>query len=931
MADIPALLAALDVFAQAPDKTSLDKANNWLQEFQHSPEAWTTCNVLLLSQDAPPAAKVFAAQTFRAKVTYDLAQVAPANLPALRDTLLTALEAYSSGPRNIIVQLSLALAGLAMQFPAWDNAVDTMISKFGSNPSTVPTLLQFLTLLPEEMHTNNKIPLTDDDWSDRMSVLLANNVKKVLDLLTVYIQASGVTTDIQNQVFACLSSWIISGQVNLADMTTSPLLGFAFEALSSEQLFDAVVELICDIIHETQEIDDNMALIELVVPRVIALKPLLTKDRENPDKIRGYARIFAEAGETYRMLIVRHPETFYPIVEAIAECSAYPDLDIVPITFQFWDRLAQVIGKKSSVPPIFTQAYRSVMGVIIKHLQFPPDATPLTGQEAEDFRSFRHVMGDTLKDCCDVLETESCLLTTYEMIASALSRSQDTISWQEIEAPLFALRSMGAVIDTKDDTAVPKILQLIPQLPLHPRVRYAALLIVSRYTEWINMHPDYIQMQLQYISAGFEDTDLEVCAAAGQALKYLCQDCKQHLVEVLPTLHTFLNSVGSKLVQDDRRQIYEAIAHVISAMPMEKAAESLKSFSLDILTLIHSIASKPDLATKEELKAVSDGLENLESMLYVVGAFGEDLPAACQNTCQEAWSIFQAFLSKYGSDPELAERTTRVLRYGLSFFDRAVLSVAASVVASMSMGFEATGIASYLWIGGKLIERFGDEEGELHSAFAELFQSASSKMTNLLQMQPVGTLSDVLEDYIKLSSQTLRQIPDIYFNTSLFPLGFQAACAALTIVHSDVVYSALELFQEIFNHQCLDPLTPNPPNYITFANAIHSVMETQGANFVGCLLMGLVGDFPPESDSLVISLFRIVATTWPTQMLSWLPDVLQRMPTATVSASAKQKFLTEVTAAIAESRFDQVRYGVMTFHRESRKLRDRRRAGVLGR
>lgn len=310
-------------------------------------------------------------------------------------------------------------------------------------------------------------------------------------------------------------------------MTTSPLLGFAFEALSSEQLFDAVVELICDIIHETQEIDDNMPLIELIVPRVISLKPLLTKDRENPDKIRGYARIFAEAGETYRMLIVHHSETFYPIVEAIAECSAYPDLDIVPITFQFWDRLAQVIGKKSSVPPIFTQAYRSVMGVIIKHLQFPPDATPLTGQEAEDFRSFRHVMGDTLKDCCDVLETESCLLTTYEMIASALSRSQDTISWQEIEAPLFALRSMGAVIDTKDDTAVPKILQLIPQLPLHPRVRYAALLIVSRYTEWINMHPDYIQLQLQYISAGFEDTDLEVCAAAGQALKYLCQDCKQ--------------------------------------------------------------------------------------------------------------------------------------------------------------------------------------------------------------------------------------------------------------------------------------------------------------------------------------------------------------------------------------------------------------------
>jgi transportin-3 len=86
---------------------------------------------------------------------------------------------------------------------------------------------------------------------------------------------------------------------------------------------------------------------------------------------------------------------------------------------------------------------------------------------------------------------------------------------------------MGAEVDLMDETAVPKIMDLIPSLPIHPRVRYAALLIVSRYTEWINRHPEYIAQQLQYISAGFEDPDAEVSAAAGQALKYLCQDCKQ--------------------------------------------------------------------------------------------------------------------------------------------------------------------------------------------------------------------------------------------------------------------------------------------------------------------------------------------------------------------------------------------------------------------
>jgi transportin-3 len=305
------------------------------------------------------------------------------------------------------------------------------------------------------------------------------------------------------------------------------LFAFAFEALASDDLFDAAVDVICELIHETQEIDDNMPVIELIVPRVVALKPLLRDHRDDADRIRGYARILTEAGETYRHLLLQHTETFFPVVEAIGECSAYPDLDIVPITFPFWMRLAQSIGKKPSVSPLFADAYKALMGVIIRHLHFPADLTSLGGQEAENFRSFRHVMGDTLKDCCFVLGTDTCLLAAYQLISTALGRRSDAISWQEIEAPLFAMRSMGAEVDPTNNSAVPKIMDLIPSLPSHPRVRYAALLIISRYTEWINMHPDYIQYQLQYISAGFEDQDSEVCAAAGQALKYMCQDCKQ--------------------------------------------------------------------------------------------------------------------------------------------------------------------------------------------------------------------------------------------------------------------------------------------------------------------------------------------------------------------------------------------------------------------
>jgi transportin-3 len=60
-----------------------------------------------------------------------------------------------------------------------------------------------------------------------------------------------------------------------------------------------------------------------------------------------------------------------------------------------------------------------------------------------------------------------------------------------------------------------------------------------------------------------------------------------------------------KLAQDDKHQVYEAIAYVISAMPMERSAESLKTFSLDILARIHAVATKHTVATQDELRDVN--------------------------------------------------------------------------------------------------------------------------------------------------------------------------------------------------------------------------------------------------------------------------------------------------------------------------------------
>ncbi|THH11118.1 hypothetical protein EW145_g861 [Phellinidium pouzarii] len=872
---------------------------------------------------------MFAAQTFRTKVslylhnpqikctsvtstisigqvTYDLNNLDPSFIPPLRDTLITALESLTGGPKSIIIQLSLALSGLVLQFPAWqDIAVQNVIDKFGQNPATVSTLLEFLTVLPEEISSNTKIPVNSDEYREGSRKLLTNNAARVANLLTMYITANGVTTVVQSQVFYCLRSWVISGEITAEAVAETPLLGFAFEALESDVLFNAAVDIICEVIHETQEIDENMAVIQVIIPKLVQLKPKIESAKDDPDKMKGLAKIFSEAGEVYRMLILQHSETFFPIVEAIGACSAYPDLDIVPITFQFWMRLALSIGKKPSVSPLFLDAYRSLMSVMIKHLHFPEDPGNMSPQEADDFRSFRHVMGDTLKDCCFVLGTENCLTKVLEMLTAALAEGNvgKQVLWQDIEAPLFALRSMGAEIDPSDDRVIPKIMDLMPLLLDHPRVRYSAILVMSRYTEWTSRHPDYIPFQLQFISTGFENADSEVSAAASQAMVYLCLDCKRDMIPFLPQLHSFLASIGSKLVQDDRRRIYEAVAHVISAMPMDQAAQSLKTFSVDILGKIHAVVMKGTVPTKQELQDVSDGLENLESMLAIVETFGEELPTTCVGSCQQAWSILDPLLSKFGTQYEIAERTTRVLRAGLRFFESLALSVVPSVLTRMSFAFEATGFASYAWIAGKIMSNFGEEDNaEMRAAVMDTYERSTAKVIALLQQKELRDIPDVLEDYLHMILQLFEKRPDILLESAMFPMAIRIAIAALTLIHTEVIFASLDLLRVIIAHDSLDPSLKNPPpKFPMYAAIIRQVIGLEGAQLTVNLLSGLVNEFPGESISIVITIFH----------------ALNQVPTPVSFGPAKQQLLADVTSSLNNGEPDNVKKAIGVFQRRA--------------
>lgn len=70
------------------------------------------------------------------------------------------LATFHAGPKPIRLQLCVCLANLAIQMTEWKDVLPLIVSTLGTEPATLPCVLDFLRVLPEEVTHGRKINLT---------------------------------------------------------------------------------------------------------------------------------------------------------------------------------------------------------------------------------------------------------------------------------------------------------------------------------------------------------------------------------------------------------------------------------------------------------------------------------------------------------------------------------------------------------------------------------------------------------------------------------------------------------------------------------------------------------------------------------------------------------------------------------------------------
>ena len=497
----------------------------------------------------------------------------------------------------------------------------------------------------------------------------------------------------------------------------------------------------CTIFKDTREVDESIEIIQIIYPRILALRPKLAAaaDAEDQDTFKGLTRIFAEAGEAWTVMIARLPNEFRGLVELILECCALDrDREAIALTFLFWYEFKQMItlDKYREARNLYADIFAGLVDIMIKHLEYPTPDGPNENdlfdgdrEQEEKFREFRHQMGDVLKDCCDVITVTECLAKAFNQIRHWISRwaaeatNANVPHWQELEAPLFSLRAMGRNVSPEEDVVLKQVIPLIVQIPKHDKLQFQAIMALGRYTDWTAQHPEFLQSQLNYVIAGFNHGSKEVVRAAALAFRFFGSDCKKLLQDHIEQLHSFYVSVIDKLPPASQEEVTEGVACVISAQPLDRIYPMFKLFCDHIITRMMALATgaknQQDNDDRSRL-AVADNLQLVTIFVQSIQPYvspGQENPAV--KYCQEILPVMATIAENFTDSIPILETVCRCWRSMVLSYRTAVLPLLSTLAQQLAAGFQNTRQGCFLWATDSVLREF--------AAGAEFVDSATSQ------------------------------------------------------------------------------------------------------------------------------------------------------------------------------------------------------------
>ncbi|EPZ35320.1 ARM repeat-containing protein [Rozella allomycis CSF55] len=596
---------------------------------------------------------------------------------------------------------------------------------------TMQIFLQYLSVLPEEcIDARSRTSVDGSVLDGRTDVLINKKSTHVINLLLGMYSSANV--EVRNSILNCLQNWIRYSKIDETLLESNEvLLQVAFDAVKSKECFELGANLLEEIFIVTQDATKYKRIIEKIHDCLESLYPLFEQfiSNEEEDELKILCRLFVEAGEAYLDLIVADANYFSCITNGILAACSFKNFEVIELSFNFWYQLSQqLVRNTNDKVEQFIPCYSRLVGVTIKNLEYPNDSSQMTAAERDSFRSFRHEIGDTLKDCCLVLGESMALKIVFHCLSDLVARLNlgENVAWQQIEACIFAFRAMGQKVHSDESEMMPAIMEFLPRLPPHPKLKYASILVFSRFSDWTAHHPQFLPFQLETIFGGLDSE--ETFSASCLAMKYIAHSCAMHIKPFIPQfLNVFVRFYDS--YTSDIHEVTEALAYL-----MNEFSEEINIYWPEIFkTISKSIENSLTNPNNENsVNAIAASLDRLTCFVKYVKR---------ESNCSKVlfdfifsfWNVFLSIQNVYLKNHDVVDMLCRFLRHSISQFSEYFLPLLSPTIQFILNGYSKYPHCSYLWIGSVLVRNINDQQGNKVKELEEMIFSLSKITHDLFQ------------------------------------------------------------------------------------------------------------------------------------------------------------------------------------------------------
>ncbi|KAK4402349.1 Transportin MOS14 [Sesamum angolense] len=668
---------ALNALYHHPDDAIRMEADRWLQDFQRTIDAWQGLECCL--------------RWFRLCFELDEKGVGDFLFQSIWESIGIQLRVIGKVADNLLhdtasnIETLIFCSQTQKQAGLWLNSLcGQQVFNF---VITCMTLLKSFHKGPPKVRTqevfNYKIAVRPDRRRSFENEL-ASGMEIALNVLTACLNINELT----EQVLEAFASWLrLRHRIPASALASHPLVLTALSSLNSDILSEASVNVISELIHYTAVRNSNavaqMPLIQVIVPRIMSLKPQLRDLSKDEEDVKAIARLFADMGDAYVELIATGSDESMLIVQALLEVASHPEFDIASMTFNFWHNLQIMLierdsyvayGSEVSVEAerarrlqVFRSSYEALVALVSVKVEYPQDYADLSREDQKDFKQTRYAVADVLIDAALVLGGDTALRILYMKLIEAVSncgQSQHT-DWRPAEAALYSIRAISDFVSNTEGEVMPQIMSLLPKLPHQPQLLQTVCLMIGAYSKWLDAAPSglsFLPPLIDILVSGMSISE-ETASAAALAFRHICDDCKKKLCGSLDGLFQIYQRavIGEgpfKVSAEDSLHLVEALSMVITELPSEHAKKALEALCLPAVAPLQDIINQgPLVLGQKPARDLTVHIDRLSNIFRHVNH-----PEAVADAVQRLWPIFKAIFDIRSWDMRTMESLCRACK-----------------------------------------------------------------------------------------------------------------------------------------------------------------------------------------------------------------------------------------------------------------------------